>query len=243
MFPRDEDSLWVHNHPHPLPPHPSQRLHQSSWWGTEAPPYPREREDEEEDDAEGWGPKPELFVRWQKLSNTTIAISHSRSLSDYTDHYTAAVVCVGVCLCGEGGFFMGGVVGGGAQYCRRSWTWPQAAPPHIRRSLKAADHYHSAYITDNSWSSKESQVHKTVYKRYCLIVYTGVFWIRGGKRMESLCLRRSSLFFQRSQSWVNRIDFYLHWWLLNKQVPWPHTTSWRLYNKSLLFSLFWLRHI
>lgn len=93
--------------PHPLPPHPSLRLHHSSWWGTEAPPYPREREDEEEDDAEGWGPKPELSVRWQKLSNTTIAISHSPSLSDYTDHYTAAAVCVGVCLCGEGGFWRG----------------------------------------------------------------------------------------------------------------------------------------
>lgn len=92
--------------PHPLPPHPSLRLHHSSWWGTEAPPYPHEREDEEEDDAEGWGPKPELSVRWQKLSNTTIAISHSPSLSDYTDHYTAAV-CVGVCLCGEGGFWRG----------------------------------------------------------------------------------------------------------------------------------------
>lgn len=43
------------------------------------------RESEEEDDAEGWGLKPHLFVGWQKLANTTIAISHSRSLSDYTD--------------------------------------------------------------------------------------------------------------------------------------------------------------
>lgn len=111
--------------PHPLPPHPSLRLHQSSWWGAEAPPYPREREDEEEDDSEGWGPKPELFVRWQKLSNTTIAISHSPSLSDYTDHYTAAVVCVGVCLSGVGGVFL--EVWWGVGYCRERWTWLQPA--------------------------------------------------------------------------------------------------------------------
>lgn len=81
---------------HPSLPHLSLGLHQSSWGGTEAPSYPRENEDEEEDDAEGWGPKPGLFVRWQKLSKTTIAITHSPSLSDYTDHRETALVCVGV---------------------------------------------------------------------------------------------------------------------------------------------------
>lgn len=77
----DEDPVWVHRHTHPL------RLHPSSWWGAEPPPHipVRERESEEEDDVEGWGLKPHLFVGWQKLANTTIAISHSRSLSDYTD--------------------------------------------------------------------------------------------------------------------------------------------------------------
>lgn len=140
--------------------HPSFRHHQSSWWGAEAPPYPREREDEEEDDAEGWGPKPELFVRWQKLSNTTIAITHSPSLSDYTDHYTAVVVCVGVCLRGVGGGVeFGGVAnvcvcGGGN--CRRRWTRLQPAPLHVQHAVKAADCYHCAYVTDNSCSSRAS---------------------------------------------------------------------------------------
>lgn len=58
----------------------------------------------------------------KSFPNTTIAISHSPSLSDYADHYTAAVVCVGVCLRGVRGY--GGVVGG--WYCR-TWTWLQPA--------------------------------------------------------------------------------------------------------------------
>lgn len=41
----------------------------------------------------------------KSFPDATIAISHSPSLSDYTDHYADAAVCVGVCLCGgrEGG--------------------------------------------------------------------------------------------------------------------------------------------
>lgn len=151
MFPCDEDSL--NHHPHRLPPHPFLRLNQSLWWGTAAPPYPRERADEEEDDAEGWGPKPELFVRWQKLSNTTIAISHSPSLSDYTDHYTAAAVCVGVCLCGEGFFAVVVEEGDMAMAC--------SAPLQIHHSVKAADHYHYAYIREISWSSRARQELRT----------------------------------------------------------------------------------
>lgn len=141
------------SHPHPLLPQPFLRLHQSSWWGAEAPPYPREREDEEEDDAEGWGPKPQLFVRWQKLSSTTIAISHSPGLSDYTDHYTAAVVRVGVCLRGSGA---GGVsIVGKAGHSHNLLC-------SSTNSVKAADHYHSVYstVTDNSWSSRASQEFK-----------------------------------------------------------------------------------
>lgn len=44
----------------------------------------------------------------KSFPNATIAISHSPSLSDYTDHYANAAVCVGVYV--EGGMVVGGWV-------------------------------------------------------------------------------------------------------------------------------------
>lgn len=38
----------------------------------------------------------------KSFADATIAISHSPSLSDYTDHRADAAVCVGVCLCERG---------------------------------------------------------------------------------------------------------------------------------------------
>lgn len=102
-FPWDEDGLWASGHPRSLSPQPTPEtpsVIMMGCWGPAISPW--ERKDEEEDDAEGWGPKPQFFVRWQKLANPTIVISHSRSLSDYTDHYTALVECVGVCFKGGG---------------------------------------------------------------------------------------------------------------------------------------------
>lgn len=39
----------------------------------------------------------------KSFPNATIAISHSPSLSDYTDHCADAAVCVGVCVGGGTG--------------------------------------------------------------------------------------------------------------------------------------------
>lgn len=81
------------------------------------------------DDAEGRGPKPKLFVRWQKLSNTTIAISHCPSLLDYTDHSRSGTTWR--CL------FEGWV-----------WGWrvvfEKAGHGYIssEQSLEEGDHYH-----------------------------------------------------------------------------------------------------
>lgn len=168
------------------PPFSSLRLHQSSWWCTEATVYPREREDEEEDDAEGWGPKPELFVRWQKLSNTTIAISHSPSLSDYTDHYTAVVLCVGVCLRAVG---VWGTTEGEAGHGYNLLC----SSTHSAR----ADHYHSASRTVISYNSSGSAKNWSLRVRLwllhgCVCVYVcSVF--RGGSRGKISCLSRSNI--------------------------------------------------
>lgn len=157
MFACDEDNLWVYHHPppsssSPIPETPSVIM--MGHWGPSISPWER-----------GWGRGwcRGMRAKARALCQVTKAFQHNnsyQSLPEPVGLYGSLYGSGGMCRC----LFMWR----GEFLERWWWGWVGIIGEAGRgynllcsstrqHSLRAADDYHSAYITHNSWSSRGSQ--------------------------------------------------------------------------------------